>query len=517
MNKKLLIIAISTIIIIPIGIFTFLQTRSAAPAVNQLSLPPLIDTKDLDGEIEISIQNGEHEFFPGVKSSTKGYNQNYLGPAIKLYEGQETQISFTNNTEDPTSVHGHGLHVPGIIDGGPQSVIMPNETWNITLPVQQEASTNWFHPHLHGTTAEQVHTGLAGLYLIEDENSQDLPIPKDYGVDDIPLIVQDRNFEDGKMENYSVTMEEIMNGKREDTLVINGTVDPFVEVPKGWVRLRLLNGSNARYYDFHLENNESFYKIATEGGFLESPVEVTSLKMTPGERNEIMINMSDGETRNLMAEFLPLDDDENFLSSIFPTNERVVEIRVDSNSQNSAELPDTLNEIEWLNADDTVVTRTFELQMEHDMENHSDSEDSHSNEADHSHEDDANTHSHEMNMNHDHTDPLHSLFKINGKAMDINRIDERVKKGDVEIWRITADEMDHPFHMHGASFQILSQNGRPPAPEDMGWKDTVDVGWGWTEIIVRFDYEATEEYPYMYHCHILEHEDGGMMGQFTVE
>ena len=100
--------------------------------------------------------------------------------------------------------------------------------------------------------------------------------------------------------------------------------------------------------------------------------------------------------------------------------------------------------------------------------------------------------------------------------MDMSRIDEQVNKGDIEIWRVTRDDMDHPFHVHGTSFLILSQNGRTPAPEDQGWKDTVNVGWGWTELIMRFDHEATEEFPYMYHCHILEHEDGGMMGQFTV-
>ena len=110
-----------------------------------------------------------------------------------------------------------------------------------------------------------------------------------------------------------------------------------------------------------------------------------------------------------------------------------------------------------------------------------------------------------------------NIFAINGRSMDMSYINERVKRGDVEIWRITGQRMPHPFHMHGASFQILTHNGEPPTEADKGWKDTVVVWDEVTEIIVRFDYEATEEFPYMYHCHMFEHEEYGMMGQFTVE
>jgi len=108
---------------------------------------------------------------------------------------------------------------------------------------------------------------------------------------------------------------------------------------------------------------------------------------------------------------------------------------------------------------------------------------------------------------------------INGKSMNMTRIDEEVTKGEIEVWRIRAGSgmMDHPFHMHGTSFLIVSQNGKPPKPEDKGWKDVVIVNHRWTEIIVKFNFEATKKFPYMYHCHILEHEDLGMMGQFTVE
>ena len=449
---------------------------------NPLQIPELLDSRTTP-EIALVMQNGEHEFYAGVQSETKGFNGDYLGPTIRLYRNTDANITFTNHIGEPTTVHGHGLHVNGEIDGGPQSVIQPEESWQITIPVRQEAGTSWYHPHLKGKTAQHVHAGLAGLYLIEDENSLALDLPKEYGINDIPLIVQDRSFTDGKMNEYAVTEEDIMNGLREDTLVVNGTVDAYHSVPQGWVRLRLLNGSNARFYRFHFGNDVPFFKIATEGGFLNQPVEMEFIDMAPGERNEIMIDLSDGANATLIADLLPADPEDSGGWFANTPQANVVELRVDSTMQASGTLPSTLNDIAYFDRSDATQIRTFSLEME------------------------------VRGGTRDNMD----IFAINGRSMDMSYINERVKKGEVEIWRITSQRMPHPFHIHGASFQILTYNGEPPAEADRGWKDTVVVGDEVTEIIVRFDYEATEEFPYMYHCHMLEHEDYGMMGQFTVE
>ena len=136
---------------------------------NPLQIPELLDSRTTP-EIALVMQNGEHEFYAGVQSETKGFNGDYLGPTIRLYRNTDANITFTNHIGEPTTVHGHGLHVNGEIDGGPQSVIQPGESWQITIPVRQEAGTSWYHPHLKGKTAQHVHAGLAGLYLIEDEN-----------------------------------------------------------------------------------------------------------------------------------------------------------------------------------------------------------------------------------------------------------------------------------------------------------------------------------------------------------
>jgi bilirubin oxidase len=449
---------------------------------NPLRIPELLDSRTTP-EIELVLQNGEHEFYSGIQSATKGFNGDYLGPTIRLYRDTDAAITFTNQIGEPTTVHGHGLHVSGKIDGGPQSAIQPGESWQITIPVRQEAGTSWYHPHLMGKTAHHVHAGLAGLYLIEDENSQALDLPKEYGVNDIPLIVQDRSFTDGKMNEYSVTEDDLKNGLREDTVVVNGTVDAYHSVPQGWVRLRLVNGSNARFYRFHFDNDASFFKIATEGGFLNQPIEMESIDMAPGERNEIMIDLSDGANATLIADLLPADPGDSGSWFANTPQADVVELRVDPTKQASGTLPETLNDIAYFDRADASQFRTLTL----DMEVRGGSRE---------------------NMN---------MFGINGRSMDMSYINERVNKGEVEIWRITGQRMPHPFHLHGASFQILTHNGEPPAQADKGWKDTVVIWDEVTEIIVRFDYEATEEFPYMYHCHMFEHEEYGMMGQVTVE
>lgn len=459
---------------------TFGPRNSLEPSVNPLRIPELIDGRETP-EIEVVLQKGTHEFYAGVQSETMGFNGDYLGPAIRLYDGLDTTITFTNKIGEPTTVHGHGLHVNGDIDGGPQSRIGAGESWKITIPVRQEAGTSWFHPHLMGRSAHHVHAGLAGVYLVEDENSQTLDLPKVYGINDIPLVVQDRSFTNGKMNHYAPTDDEVQDGLREDTLVINGTVDAYHSVPQGWVRLRLLNGSNARFYRFHF-GDTPFYKIATEGGFLNQPVEMTSIDMSPGERNEIMIDLSDGANVTLIADLLPADPEDGGRQSRNIPQASVVEFRVDPSLQASGSLPEKLNDIAFYDSADATRVREFALNMEVRGGTRED-------------------------MN---------LFAVNGEPMNMMKINEQVFKGETEIWRITGERMPHPFHMHGASFQVLTLNGQPVPEAERGWKDTVVVWDEVTEIIIRFDHVATDMTPYMFHCHIMEHEDYGMMGQFTV-
>lgn len=461
-----------------------LTSSRALTSHSRLPVPELLDSSQ--GEVIVTAQDMQHEFYAGLKSKTMGFNSSYLGPTIKLYKDKQARVTFRNQLSEPTTIHGHGLHVAGRWDGGPQNIIKPGEQVTYQFDIIQQAGTSWYHPHMMGKTAEQVHAGLAGFYIIEDQHSASLNLPSVYGVNDIPLAVQDRTFVNGVMRPYSVTMEQIMEGLKEDTLVVNGSIAPYKEVPQGWVRLRLLNGSNARYHRYRLEDSSSFYKIATEGGLLERPVPMSELIMAPGERNEIMIDMSQVASRQLLCDFIGGED--LWLSLFAAKPQLALELRSTPQLEAQGELPEKLNHILGYKLTDVAVERDFVLQMDMEGEQQSDS-----------------IHAH------------HNMFSINGRSMNMKHINHTSKLGQLELWRISGEEMRHPFHMHGTSFLILSQNGVAPADADRGWKDTVDVNEGVTEVLLKFDVPADRQYPFMYHCHILEHEDAGMMGQFTVE
>ncbi len=458
------------------------------------------------------MQAGQWEMLPGIKSPTWGFNGPYLGPTVRMRTGQDVPFVYRNNLPESIAVHGHGLHVPGEVDGGPQQEIAPGEAWSPVLPIRQQACTSWYHPHTHGRTGKQVYNGLAGFLIIDDENSDDLPLPATYGVDDIPVVVQDRVLNGSGRLVYSLENADQENGFLGETITVNGISDPLLEVPAGLVRLRLLNGSNARFYRFRFDDDRMFHKIATDGGFLETPVPLTELIMLPGERNEIVVDFSSGRPAMLVSGPTESFDgrrdrdrernrrqgregDRAFRSG--GRNERfrggmnegfqILEVRVDPRLPAfRGELPGSMNKIERPSQRTGQPDRTFVLNMERARRQRSGAH-----------------------------GVQHMSMAINGQSMDMSVVNERVPLGVWERWRVENDEGNHPFHVHGCSFLVLSRDGRSVSEEDAGWKDTVWVDDS-TEFMVRFDYEATDQKPYMYHCHILEHEDMGMMGQFTV-
>lgn len=454
-----------------------LDRESGNGGENALPIPPLLeDENPEEGQAEFSFtaQIGETEFFEGQPTETYGYNGDYLGPVIRVREGDEVTMNVKNELGEETTVHWHGLRVFSEADGGPHSVIKPGDTWQPEFEITQPAATLWYHPHTLHTTGEQVYKGLAGLLLIDDEVSDSLDIPKDYGENDIPLIVQDKAFmSDGTFE-YDLNMPDIMMGLMGDTPLINGAVNPYTEVPQGKVRFRILNGSNARTYDFELSHGESFHQIASDGGFLEQPVEMQRLTLSSAERAEIIVDFS--------------AYDEGDSIELTDSGTRLMSFRVTAEEGLQAELPNELTEIEKIDPDEADRTRRFVLQG------------------------------------------MGPSVNINGVQMDMDRIDEQVNLNDTEIWEISnrssgmmggmmggvmSDRgMIHPFHIHGIQFQVLDRDGNPPPENERGWKDTVLVHPDETvKIIAKFKHPGL----FMYHCHILEHEDAGMMGQFLVE
>ena len=453
---------------------------------NALLIPPLLEPQVIGQQkvFVLSAEVGETVFLEGRLTNTAGYNGTYLGPTLRAHQGDHVRIVLTNNLSQPATTHWHGMHLPAIMDGGPHQETAPGEIWEPHWTIENEAATLWYHPHVLEQTGEQVYSGLAGLFIIDDENSDSLNLPQEYGVDDLPLILQDREFhEDGELVYEPQRRDEFGHtGMLGDTILVNGTYAPFVYVPAKQIRLRILNASNARRYSFGFEDRRTFYQIATDGGLLPSPVPRTRMILAPGERAEVIVDLA-GETKPLtlisdavyeenkvlrfVKALLNLERDEN---QVF----KIIELRPQPTSALTETLPQSLNSIERISSSSAVRTRRFIL------------------------------------------NPRNRT--INGKVMNHHYVNEVVHSGDIEIWEIiNLSGTYHPFHIHGVQFQILDRWGKPPADYENGWKDTVLIANAEiVHVIMRFPEFSAPHTPYMYHCHILEHEDMGMMGQFIV-
>lgn len=469
---------------------------NAAPS--PLPIPTLID--GTSGEpVDLKIRSGTWSFKPGVETPTLGFNQQYLGPTIRTRRNSDLNLHYENTLTEGVAVHGHGLHVPGNVDGGPQLEIAPGDRWQPALSIVQPAATCWYHSHTHGKTGQQVYRGLAGMIIIDDEMNDSIALPRRYGIDDLPVIIQDRTFDARGRLVYSLD-DASEDGWLGETVVINGAIAPVANVPAGKIRLRLLNGANARFYIVAFADGRSFHKIASDGGLLTAPVPLTAMEMSPGERCEIIVDLSDGNAAELLTLFEDeFDEDEEgavgdlrdlLRRSKKPLPAPSLTLKVDrALSAHTAPLPETLATINRPKQNEITRTRDFLLAM-----------------------DEGGGKGHGAHGGHGAMD-----MTINGAAMDMNVINERVERGVWERWRIRSNQGAHPFHVHGCSFLIERMEGAAAPPDQQGWKDTVVLDDDdWSEIIVRFDHPATEAHPYMYHCHILEHEDRGMMGQFTV-
>ena len=290
----------------------------AQPAGRPLPVIPMTDlTGGLEGRIHLALNPSMHDFGNGAASETFGINSSYLGPVLRVKQGQTLPFDVANGIGDASTIHWHGLHIPGSVDGGPHQEIEPGRTWSPDVPIVQHASMNWFHSHIHGRTARQTYYGLVGVMIIEDDASLSADLPKTYGVDDFTLVLQDKTFDANGRMTYELSGEVFEDGFQGDTLVVNGTVAPVAQaVPTGLVRLRILNACNARFLELSMESGPVTV-IASDGGFLASPVETESILMSPGERYELLVNMSSIETNALNVTLGDDDDDdEGFFANL---------------------------------------------------------------------------------------------------------------------------------------------------------------------------------------------------------
>lgn len=459
-----------------------------------LPIPELWDLSD-GVSADLVAQAGRTAFLSGRESPTIGYSRSYLGPALRVARGSIARPRLRNNLDIPVTAHWHGLHAPGQVDGGPQLALAPGDLWSPELGIDQPEATLWYHSHIHEMTGPQVYFGLAGMMLVTDPDGSGDPLPNNWGVDDIPLIIQDRAFDgDGRL-TYSAAGRNGMMGFRGNEMLVNGAIRPNASVARGPVRFRILNGSNARIYHLSFEDGRSFHKIGSDAGYLGAPVALDRLTLAPAERVEILVDFSDGRQARLVSApdtnapmMGGMMGDPSPIAIDASGRFEIVTVSPDRPS-NELGLPTALPPGPGRIDGAPVRRRVFDLNM-HGPGG--------------------------MMGGGMRRGGMGMALAINGQPYDMGRIDAEVRQGEVEVWEIRSDMMKHPFHVHGTSFEVLTDNGREVNFAQHGLKDVALVDQA-MEIRIRFNKLASKDAPYMLHCHILEHEDAGMMAQFVVK
>jgi FtsP/CotA-like multicopper oxidase with cupredoxin domain len=470
--------------IVALGAAAFLLYRGADVSTvgelgfaNELKIPPVLEPRtDPEGRrvFDIELQEGESELLTGKSTQTWGANGAYLAPTLRASTGDDVLINVHNGLrQETTTIHWHGMHLPAGADGGPHQRISPGTIWSPGWTIDQPAATLWYHPHPHEATEEHVYRGITGMFLVDQPRGVPRGLPHRYGTDDIPVIIQDRRFNDDGSLDFSQSIIS-PTGILGDEILVNGTHDPFLEVSDARVRLRLLNASNSRVYDIGFSDDRAFDLVATDGGLLAAPEQLERLQLSPGERAEIVAAFEPGE-EVILRSFEP-DLGTNFWDGRFSGADDsfdLLEIRARESLRESPVLPEQLTRLDAPQPASATGTREFELT---------------------------------------------GGSSINGESMELARIDEVVEPGATEIWEVeNASGIPHNFHIHGVQFRVLEYAGDPPPAELRGWKDTVYVQPNeGVRMITRFPGYVDPGLPFMFHCHVLEHEDGGMMGQYVV-
>ena len=444
--------------------------RGADAEARPLRIPPLYEG-ELDGNVrrfELTAQEGEFEMIPGTMTKTWGFNGPYQGPTLYMRRGEQIDMTVRNELPEATIVHWHGLHLPAAADGGPALMFPPGETWSPSWTVDQPAATCWYHPHPHQKSAVHAYRGLAGGIVLDDDDSVFPGLPNDYGVDDIPVIITDANFtEDGQLDAE--------NGWVGETVLVNGMTKTRFEATTRRLRLRVLNGATMRFH--HLSLGVPFHVVATDQGFLDAPVEVDGVLLSAGERVEIVVDLKPGKNLKLRSDGVPdgggLPDKET--ADMYGMNDKFDLLEIVAPPEDAPAYPaltDTLVPLNVPSADTATVEREFRMK----------------------------------NM------------EINGKTMDMSRVDFVVDHKGPEIWHVTNenDDMAHNFHVHDGRFAVIGvENGE--LEFTTGWHDTITVPpLATVSLLVEIGYYPDPTLAYMYHCHMLNHEDQGMMGQFVV-
>ena len=466
--------------------------------------------------IEISILKGaatkvlhyQATLIKGPKDTVVDIPHSYLGSMIRLQKGQKVRINFHNALSQSSVVHWHGLHVPQVMDGHPQYAIESGETLVYEFEVVNRANMNMYHPHPHGATAKQVYFGLAGAVIVNDDEEAALDLPS--GEYEIPLVIQDKQFDSDNQLVYSPNRHQRMTGVTGDNILVNGQANFHLEVESRAYRLRVMNGSTSRIYKLAWDDGMPMTIIGVDGGLLEQPEVKPYVMLAPGERLDVWADFS---ARN---EGSPLTLKSLAFSGVMPkmamgmnrsslavgSEYPICTIKVTRKVSESHKLPTKLAKIHRYGIHETAnPNNPLPISISES--------------------------------------PMSML--LNGRAYEFNHPlpSERVKMGSIVLLEIFHAQsnmgmgggmggmnmtMPHPIHLHGQQFEIMSRSISGDTTDydtvregfiDSGLKDTVLVmPMERIKVIKPFqDFKGL----YLYHCHNLEHEDMGMMREFLVE
>jgi len=466
--------------------------------------------------IEISILKGaatkvlhyQATLIKGPKDTVVDIPHSYLGSMIRLQKGQKVRINFHNALSQSSVVHWHGLHVPQVMDGHPQYAIESGETLVYEFEVVNRANMNMYHPHPHGATAKQVYFGLAGAVIVNDDEEAALDLPS--GEYEIPLVIQDKQFDSDNQLVYSPNRHQRMTGVTGDNILVNGQANFHLEVESRAYRLRVMNGSTSRIYKLAWDDGMPMTIIGVDGGLLEQPEVKPYVMLAPGERLDVWADFSArNEGSQLMLKSLAFSGvmpkmamGMNRSSLAVGSEYPICTIKVTRKVSESHKLPTKLAKIHRYGIHETAnPNNPLPISISES--------------------------------------PMSML--LNGRAYEFNHPlpSERVKMGSVQLLEIFHAQsnmgmsggmggmnmtMPHPIHLHGQQFEIMSRSISGDTSDydtvregfiDSGLKDTVLVmPMERIKVIKPFqDFKGL----YLYHCHNLEHEDMGMMREFLVE
>jgi FtsP/CotA-like multicopper oxidase with cupredoxin domain len=441
------------------------MTVRGAPILENLStLPNTV-------EVELVAAATRFPLLPGVSTEVYAYNGRIPGPMLEVREGDRVIVRFRNDLPESTTVHWHGIHLPFDADGSPFHPVAPGEdfVYDFTVPAGS-AGTYWYHPHPHHHTGAQVARGLYGGIIVRDPAD---PLPPSF-TEKLLILADNRFLPDGSLDlpdpHSPQGRIDFENGREGDVLFVNGEVMPTLTIRSGEVqRWRVVNASAGRFYRLAIPGHTLLH-VGSDGGLFERPVEVDEILLTTAERVELLVRGTAAPGTRTVLQALPYD---RYVRQTRPadwdrTRDLLTLQYTDKPAATPAQLPEVLRPITALDPERASATRLMVL----------------------------------------------TQGFINGRAMDMDRVDVSAPLGATEIWELeNLVGMDHPFHLHGYQFQVLDRDGVPePFPS---WKDTVNVPRHSTvRFIVRYDNHPGK---WMFHCHILDHEDHGMMGVLEVK